>query len=101
MTKGLDKDTGKGGGGGVDEAFPKPNRQKGANNGPVVKQASLYDRVVDLVENIDELSDRAHNMKMTRSEYMNCLRQVTKVKVLSIKEAKTIFQKRINKLLKA
>ena len=101
MTKGLDKDTGKGGGGGVDEAFPKPNSKKGANNGPVVKQASLYDRVVDLVENIDELSDRAHNMKMTRSEYMNCLRQVTKVKVLSIKEAKTIFQKRINKLLKA
>ena len=55
------------------------------------KKQSIYEQVADLVENVDELSERAHNMKMTRSEYMNCLRQVTKVKIASIKEAKEIF----------
>ena len=40
-------------------------------------------------------------MKLTRSEFLNALRQVTQVKVRSIKEAKGIFQKRVNKLLKA
>ena len=85
-TEAVDENFGGGGGGAGKPAKPKQ---------------SLYEQVADLVENIDELSERAHNMKMTRSEYMNCLRQVTKVKIASIKEAKEIFQKRVNKLLKA
>lgn len=61
----------------------------------------LSEKVADLVENVDELSIRAQNMKLTRSEFLNCLRDVTKVKILSIKEAKDIFEVRVKKLLQA
>jgi len=53
-----------------------------------MSSGSIYERVCDIVENIDELSDRAHNMKLTRSEFLNCLRECTQIKILSIKEAK-------------
>jgi len=95
MKQGLNKESRPGGASAVEEAFGGPGA------GKPEKRQSLYEQVADLVENIDELSERAHNMRMTRSEYMNCLRQVTKVKIASIKEAKEIFQKRVNKLLKA
>ena len=40
-------------------------------------------------------------MQITRNEYLNCLREVTKNKILDIKQAKDIFQKRIKKMIKA
>lgn len=55
----------------------------------------------DLIENIDDLSEAAKNIKLTKNEFMDCLRNITKEKILSIKEAKSIFTKRIRKLMEA
>ena len=57
--------------------------------------------LADIVENIDDLSARAQQMKITRNEYLDCLRHITKTKMLQIQEAKNIFEKRVNKLIKA
>ena len=57
--------------------------------------------VVRMVQNIDELSERAVNMKLTKNDFIDCLRRVTKSKVLAIKEAKEIFERRVGKLAKA
>ena len=57
--------------------------------------------MVKIVQNIDELSERAINMKITKNDYIDCLREVTKEKMLAIKEAKDLFEKRVSKLIKA
>lgn len=57
--------------------------------------------LADIVENIDDLSLRAQQMKITRNEYLDCLRHITKTKMMQIQEAKNIFEKRVNKLIKA
>ena len=41
------------------------------------KAKTLHDQICDIVENIDELSEKAENIKISRSEYLNCLREVT------------------------
>ena len=58
-------------------------------------------KIGDIIENIDQLSARADNIVMTRSEFLNCLREVTKEKLHAIKEAKDIFNARVKKLLRA
>ena len=95
LSKNVNSGIGGGGMGGDGMAFGNKVKQSSMSSG------SIYERVCDIVENIDELSDRAHNMKLTRSEFLNCLRECTQIKILSIKEAKQIFQKRVHKLLKA
>ena len=55
----------------------------------------------DIVENIDDISEQAENMKISRNEFLSALREVTKQKIAGIKEAKELFQKRVRKLMKA
>ena len=55
----------------------------------------------DIIENIDDLSEQAENMKISKNQFMECLRQITKQKIMSIKEAKGLFTKRIKKLIDA
>jgi len=57
--------------------------------------------VVRMVQNIDELSERALNIKLTKNDFIDCLRRVTKSKIVGIKEAKEIFERRVTKLAKA
>ncbi len=40
-------------------------------------------------------------MKITKNDFMDCLREVTKSKILAIKEAKEIFEARVQKLVRA
>jgi|TARA_B110000285_G_C15025577_1_gene563982 hypothetical protein len=42
-------------------------------------------QLIDIVENIDDLSNATVDMQITRNEYLNCLREVTKNKILDIK----------------
>jgi len=66
-----------------------------------VKNETLVQKVANIVDNIGDISEQAQNMKLTRNEYLNCMREVTKVKIISIKEAREIFNRRIKKLMKA
>lgn len=65
------------------------------------QRSRLAEKVAEIVENLDELADRACRLKLNRKDYIACLRAVTKEKVLSIKEAKRIFHERVKKLIKA
>ena len=57
--------------------------------------------VVRMVQNIDGLSERALDLKLTKNDFIDCLRRVTKSKILGIKEAKEIFERRVQKLARA
>ena len=57
--------------------------------------------LIDLVENIDDLAERAKHIQVTRNEYLDTLREVTAAKINGIKEAKQMFDKRIRKMIKA
>jgi Cdc6-like AAA superfamily ATPase len=56
---------------------------------------------MEIVENIDSMAEKAKNLKITKNDFIDCLRQVTQIKILSIKESKDIFEKRVQKLIKA
>ena len=51
-----------------------------------VGRASLS--IIKIVQNIDELSEPALNVKLTKNDFIDCLRQVTREKMTAIKEAK-------------
>jgi len=72
---------------------------------PIINEADLDENsgipLIDIVENIDNISERALNMKITKNDFMDCLRDVTKSKILAIKEAKEIFEVRVSKLVRA
>jgi hypothetical protein len=40
-------------------------------------------------------------MKLTKSQFVDCLRDMTKDKIMAIKESKTVFEARIKKLIRA
>jgi len=42
-------------------------------------------QLIDIVENIDDLSNATQDMQIPRNEYLTCLREVTKNKILDIK----------------
>jgi GMP synthase PP-ATPase subunit len=57
---------------------------------------------MDLIDNIDEVSEKTvKSLNLTKSDFIDCLREVTRDKIFSIKESKTIFEKRVKKLIKA
>ena len=81
------------------ESGPRMTRDDvftGESSAPTFKQ-----KLRELIENIDDLSDKAQNIKISRNEFLNCLRDLTKEKILAVKESKDIFEKRIKKLIKA
>lgn len=67
--------------------------------GPGQRKQQLH--LHDIIENIDELSDRASNMVISKNEFLNALREVTKEKILAVRDAKKLFGKRVTKLMKA
>lgn len=69
------------------------------DSGPGQRKHQLH--LHDIIENIDELSERASNMVITKNEFLNALREVTKEKILAIRDAKKLFGKRVTKLMKA
>jgi hypothetical protein len=56
---------------------------------------------MDMIENIDDISEKAQNMKLTKNDFLNCLRDLTKEKILTLKEAKVVFENRIRKLIRS
>lgn len=69
------------------------------DSGPGQRKEQLH--LHDIIENIDELSARASNMVVTKNEFLNALREVTKEKILAVRDAKKLFGKRVVKLMKA
>ena len=69
------------------------------DSGPGQRKQQLH--LHDIIENIDELSARASNMVVTKNEFLNALREVTKEKILAVRDAKKLFGKRVTKLMKA
>lgn len=57
--------------------------------------------LIDLVDNIDDMSEQAINMPITKKQFLGTLREVTRDKVLAIKQAKTLFDRRIKKMILA
>jgi predicted nucleic-acid-binding protein len=57
--------------------------------------------IMEIVDNIDSMAEKAKHLKITKNDFIDCLRQVTQIKIMSIKESKDIFEKRIQKLIKA
>lgn len=59
------------------------------------------DKLLDMIENIDDVSEKVCRMKITKNQFVDCLRELTKEKILTVKESKQVFQARIKKLIKA
>ena len=48
-------------------------------------------QVAHIINNLDDLSEKATRMKLSKNDFLNVLREVTRSKILSIKEAHGIF----------
>jgi hypothetical protein len=59
------------------------------------------DMILEIVNNIDFLDEKAKNIKISKNDFIDSLRHVTCEKIFGIKEAKKVFQNRINKLISA
>ena len=70
-----------------------------AENGAGQRREPLH--LHDIIDNIDELSERAENMVVSKNEFLNALRDVTREKMLAVRDAKKLFAKRVTKLMKA
>lgn len=57
--------------------------------------------LIDLVDNIDEVSEIVDTLPITKNDFFNCLREITREKVKGVKQAKDIFDKRIRKMMRA
>ena len=57
--------------------------------------------IVDMIDNIDDLSERAKHLKLTKKGFIDCLREVTCRKIDGIKKAKELFELAIDKLVHA
>ena len=47
---------------------------------------------MEIIENLDDLTDTAQSIQLNKNDYLDCLRCVTKDKILSIKEAEKLFK---------
>ena len=82
--------------------FDNPKQVKKGNwKGDGGKTGSAKMDILEVVANIDEISKQAENMKITRNDFINCLREVTRQKMIDIKDAKGIFETRIKKMIRA
>lgn len=61
----------------------------------------MHKQVAHIINNLDDLTEKATRMKLTKNDFLNVLREVTRSKILSIREARTIFDNRVRKLIKA
>lgn len=57
--------------------------------------------ILEIVENIDYLDEKAKKIRISKLDFIDSLRAVTCDKIASIKEAKDLFQTRVNKLIRA
>lgn len=56
---------------------------------------------MEMIENLDNAYERVQEVKLTKIDFIDCLREVTQKKVFAVKEARDIFETRIRKLLRA
>ena len=59
------------------------------------------DLTLQLVENIDNLAVKAEHMPLTKIQFIDCLREVTRQKILQVKQAKELFAKKIDLVVDA
>ena len=57
--------------------------------------------VMEMIENLDSAYERVKEVKLTKIDFIDCLRGVTQKKVFAVKEARDIFEKRIRKLIRS
>ena len=70
----------------TEERFSNPHDQLASidgNKGPTFKE-----KLMELIENIDDISEKVMKMKVTKSQFVDCLRELTKDKILTVKESK-------------
>mgnify|MGYP006093475937 FL=1 len=56
---------------------------------------------MEMIENLDSAYERVKEVKLTKIDFIDCLRGVTQKKVFAVKEARDIFEKRIRKLIRS
>lgn len=54
-----------------------------------------------MIDNIDDMSQRAKNIKLTRNGFIDCMREITCLKIHGVKEARNVFDETIEKLVSA
>lgn len=59
------------------------------------------EKILGIIENLSEYVFEAHEMKMSKLQFIDALRAVQKDKILSIEETKEIFEKGVDKLIRA
>lgn len=57
--------------------------------------------IEEIVSNIDELSQKASTMKVSKNDFLDVLRNITRQKILDIKHANKLFKTRIEKMMRA
>ena len=60
----------------------------------------MYEKVAEIVDNINDVGEKADQIILTKNDYINSLHEVSKQKLKSIQEAHQIFSKRVDKLIK-
>ena len=56
---------------------------------------------MEMIENLDSAYEKVKEVKLTKIDFIDCLRKVTQQKTFAVKEAKEVFEKRITKLIRA
>ena len=65
------------------------------------EEQELRKRVIQVINNVEEASERVANYTPNRSDFFHMLSEVSRDKVNSIKEAKKIFEQKLRKVSKA
>lgn len=60
----------------------------------------MYEKVAEIVDNINDIGEKADQINLTKNDYINSLHVVSNQKLKSIQEAHQIFSKRVDKLIK-
>ena len=69
----------------LDEKSTKPSKGKQEKGGNEASNPDRVSKLLDIVDNIEDVSKQAMNMQITKNEFFDSLREVTKQKVLGIK----------------
>ena len=59
------------------------------------------EQVMEMIENLDSAYERVKEVKLTKIDFIDCLRKVTQKNVFAVKEAREVFEKRIRKLIRS
>lgn len=62
------------------------------------KKMSKHEKLMYMIDNIDSITDQIDDIKVSKIDFINCLREQTRRKMWEMKELKDMFMGRIRKL---